>query len=146
ATEQFLRSWGGFASGAGVPSPADKIVGSRMNVQKRQRAATVTVGILDLLANVTDRLFLPSHLDGRPSPPWMTWDAPVRCPVDERKIVICMTGATCKSGDAKAAVSPDDRRHVKVHIIALRRSITCRVAVHASRASDHLCHFVENGT
>jgi hypothetical protein len=145
-SEQLLRSRSRLSPGSGMPSPSDKIVSSCVFVQQCERATAVTIRIFDLLADVVDRLFLPRHFDGSHSPPGVTGYAAIGSPVDEGKVTIRMTRATCKSWDAEAAVSPSDGRHVRVHIIALRWSVACRVAVHASRAPDHLCHFVENGT
>jgi hypothetical protein len=76
-SEQFLRSGGGVASGTGMPSPSDKIIGRCVFVQKSERATTVAIRIFDLLADVVDRLFLPRHFDGSHSPPGVTGDAAV---------------------------------------------------------------------
>jgi hypothetical protein len=66
--EQRLAAGSGLATGARLPSPSLQVIVSVMFVQQRQIAPAVAIAIFELSANLSDRLALPRHLDGRHHP------------------------------------------------------------------------------
>src|SRR6266545_6881353 len=76
--EQRLRAGSWVASGARLPAPRHQIIVRQVLVQQRKIAAAIAIGILDLAANLADRLALPRHLDGsiqRGCPGMLRYDA-----------------------------------------------------------------------
>src|ERR1700691_4202387 len=63
-----LRAWRWFAARPWRPRPADQMVLADMFNEARQRAGAVARGILDLGADLADRLAFPSHLTWREMP------------------------------------------------------------------------------
>src|ERR1700730_13473639 len=63
-----LRSGRGMAAKPGRPGPADQRVAADMMDEIIQRAAAVTFAILDLNADLAERLALPRHLPWREVP------------------------------------------------------------------------------
>jgi hypothetical protein len=103
-------------------------------VQKRQVAAAVSARVLELAANVADRLSLPGHLNGGQSPPWMPRDAAIGRALLQGKVMVRVACAAGISGHAITILSARNRRHMGVQIIGLCGPIARRMAVKAARA------------
>src|SRR4051794_36925706 len=145
-TQLRLRARGRLAAFAGRPAPGDEIVVRQVLVQLRERAPAVAVLILDLLANLADRLPLPCHLERSEAPARMAGDALVgRTGTDEGEVLLGVAGGARESRDAHAAFATPGGRHVFVMIRALQRMFARRMAVHAARMREHFRDLAEQG-
>src|SRR5437868_13294157 len=108
-------------------------------MQLRQRAPAIAVRVLDLLADLPDRFSFPRHLDRRELPARVARYALVaRTSADQREVVLGVTGGAGYAGDAEAVLAAQDRRHVRMLVVALQRPVGSRMAVHAARIGDDL--------
>src|SRR5690242_3791847 len=76
--EELLGSGRGLTTGPGVPAPPDQIIVRHVLAELGQGAMAVAVGILDLPADLAERLALPCHLERGELPPRIAWDACLR--------------------------------------------------------------------
>jgi len=108
-----------------------------MLVQKREVAAAVAVGILDLTANLADRLAFPRHFDRGRHPARMPRYAAIRCALVEREVAVGVTG--------DAWGFPRRHRLMRMLVVALQRTVGRWVTVHAARMRQHLGSLGKNG-
>jgi hypothetical protein len=125
------------AAEPGRPSPADQRVAGHVRQDLLQRPAAVARRILDLRADLADRLILPSHLPGRQVPVRMARHAGG---IEIRALV---AGGAAHRRCAKAIGAAFDRRLMQSACFALERAIADRVAVHAARSHQHFAGFRE---
>jgi len=91
--ELLLIARRGLAPFARRPAPGHQIVVRQMLMQLRERAPAIAVLILDLLADLADRLALPRHLERREAPARMTRNALVgRAGADQREVPLRVAG------------------------------------------------------
>ena len=64
----FLRAGRGLPAGTGRPRPADQMILADMLHKRLQRAAAIPRGVLDLGANLAERLAFPCHFARREMP------------------------------------------------------------------------------
>src|SRR5947209_8315700 len=118
--ELLLRARRGLAAFARRPAPRDQIVVCEMLLQQRERAPAVTRRILDLLADLSERLALPRHLDRREAPARMPGNALVaRAGADQREVLLAVAGRAGQARDADAALAAIGRRYVIMMLRAL---------------------------
>src|SRR5712691_9898947 len=98
-----------------------------MLLDGRERLGAVALRILDLLADLTQRLPLPCHGLRCDMPPWVAWNAGL--------LVVCIlvTGRAAHGDRPLVVGTADHQRRMRMAIIALRRSLTDRMAIHATR-------------
>ena len=108
-------------------------------VQQFEISSTIALRVFDLLADFTDRLSFPSHLDRRKSPARMPGDTLEGHPLADEHVVVSfeMTAAARIARNTTAVRPASGGRRMRVHVVALRGSIACGVAVHATRTHDH---------
>jgi hypothetical protein len=110
-----------------------------MVVQQFEIAATVPVWIFQLLTNLTLRFPLPSHAQRRHIPARVTGDALVGDSLNQPVVFLGMTGL--------AGANPsEDRWHVGMHIISLRRSVPRGMAINAARIGEDFGNFGKQRT
>src|SRR5262249_33149088 len=121
-TKLGLRAGRRDATGAWVPTPTDERIFGHMVDEFIHRLAAVSLGILDLLANLAQRLAHPRHLDRREMPLGMA-----RQP---RRVEVLRPVArrAAHADGAEAVDAANNERQMRMPIIALRGTIACRVA------------------
>jgi hypothetical protein len=120
-TKQRLIAGSGFASRARLPSPSYEVIVCEMFVEQRQIAPAVPIAIFELLANLSDRLALPRHLDGRHHPARMARNALIRRPLMQGEVAVGMAG--------NARHIAQHERLVGMNVIGLGRPITSWMAI-----------------
>src|SRR5439155_27369244 len=107
---------------------------SEMMHDLRDVPAAVARGILDLLADLRERLALPRHLDGR--------EVPLRMARYVRRVEVrhVMAGLASHAWRAMTVGTGHDQRLMRPPRIGLQRAVTRRVTVHAPRMLQHLAH------
>ncbi len=120
------------------PQPTSEIFGHVVD-QFIHRLAAVALGILDLLADLAQRLAEPSHLDGR--------HVPLRVPRDLARIEIrrTMAGGAAHGDSSQAVLAAHDYRLMGMAVLALRGAITGRMAVDAARMLDDPARLSKQG-
>jgi hypothetical protein len=108
-------------------------------MEQRQVASAIAAGILELCADFTHRLSLPCHFDGSEAPAGMTRNALIAGFLHKREVALHVTGAASIPGYAAAVMSAGDRRRVDMLIVALERTVGCRMTTHTARIHYHLC-------
>ena len=99
----------------------------------------VPVGVLDLSADLSERLPGPRHFNGRQVPCWMSRHT---AGIEIGALVACRalhadgTEATCASHHEWL---------VRMSVVPLLRAIAGWVAIHASRMLDYFARFSEEG-
>src|ERR1044071_9317929 len=71
----FLRTGCRLPSRPRIPGPRDKVILGNMLVKQREVAAAVQLHVLDLTADVAERLAFPRHLPGSQPPARMAGNA-----------------------------------------------------------------------
>src|SRR5258708_1389733 len=114
----------GVAIGPRFPGPADEIMVRQMLVQQREITSAVAPRVLDLPADLADRLALPRHLDRRQTPARMSGQALERCLLtgENRDVAVHVAGAAGVAGHPAAVGSARDRARMRVHVVALGRT------------------------
>src|SRR5690242_3808118 len=105
-----------------------------MVMQEFKVAPAVSLRILQLLAYLRDCLSLPGHVNRCQKPPIMTRNAAVRCAFLE---YIVSAGVTAKACSSRSPCG----RIMRMHIVGLCRTIARRMAIDASRMSEHFADF-----
>src|ERR1044072_4450583 len=131
--ELLLVARRGLAAFARRPAPRDQIVLGEMLLQQRERAPAVACRLLELLADLLERVALPCHLDRRELPARMTRNALVGGGADEGEVLLGVAGRAIQSRDAEAHIAARHRRQMLLPGIALQRLIARRMAVHVAR-------------
>jgi len=109
-----------------------------------KRSVSVTLGILQLLANLANAQSNPPHADRRQMPRLMPGNAAFIA--HELDILGAVTRRTMQAWRTETTLVPsDDRRIVGTHIITLPWQITNRMTVHAAWTGDDFRHFIEQG-
>src|SRR5579872_3670256 len=123
---------------AGCPGPADQRVGADVVDEVVQRTSAVALAILDLRADLTERLALPRHLARR--------DVPLRVAGHAARLEVgaLVADRTTHGNGSKPVRAALDRRLVQSGGIALARRIARRMAVGATRVSQHLAELGEH--
>jgi hypothetical protein len=134
-----LRTGSGLTAGTRRPGPTHQMIGADMLHNVIERAAAVARGILDLRANLPDRLAFPAHFARRQMPSRVAGHAA------GIEIRLLMTDRTAQRRKAEAVFTANDRRLMRAAEIALARAIAGRMAVHAARMSEHSGGFGEQG-
>ena len=132
-----LRARRGRAAEAGRPGPADQSVGADVMDEVLQRPVAVARRILDLRADLSERLAFPCHLARREMPFRMTGHAA------GIEVGLLVADRAPHGRKAMAVRAPRDRRLMEAALLALARMIAGRMAVHAARMSEHLAEFGE---
>ena len=139
--------WG--TANSGLPSPADQTVFGEVVEERGHVRAAVAGGVLDLLANLTERAALPGHRSGG--------EVPLRVAGHMRRIVIgrAVAGAAWERRCAVTVGAAHDQRLVRPHSIGLGGTLAGRMAVHAARMlqdfarlleqSQRTCTLIRNG-
>ena len=127
------------AACAGMPAPSYKRILCHVMNEIVHRLAAVALGVLDLFADLAQRLADPRHLDGRQVPFGM---AGRRRGIEVFRPV---AGRAAHADGAEAVDAAHDERQVRVAVVALRRAVARRVAVHAACAGDDLSGLAEEG-
>ena len=127
-----LRAGRWFTAGSGHPRPADQTVLANMFNEALQRSVAVARRILDLGADLADRLAFPSHLARREMP-----DRVARHPPG-LEVCCLMANRTSHRRQAEAVGAPFDRRLMKSRRVALARAVASGVAIETAGAGQHL--------
>jgi hypothetical protein len=101
-----------------------------MIVEERQIPAAVQTRVLDLAANLPDRLALPRHLNRRHGPTRMARNALIGRAFVQGKVAVGMAGHAGKVAARE--------RFVWMNIVGLRGAIASRMAVKATRMRQDL--------
>ena len=142
-TQPLLRSRSGIAPKSWIPSPGDEVIRREVLMEQRQVASAIAAGILELCSDFTHRLSLPCHFDGSEAPAGMTRNALIAGFLHKREVALHVTGAASIPGYAAAVISAGDRRRVDMLIVALERTVGCRMTTHTARIHNHLRGFGE---
>ena len=73
------------------------------------------------------------------APAGMTRNALIAGFLHKREVALHVTGAASIPGYAAAVISAGDRRRVDMLIVALERTVGCRMTTHTARIYYHLC-------
>jgi hypothetical protein len=103
-------------------------------MQEFKVAPAVSLRILELLAYLRDCFSLPGHLDRCQKPPIMTRNAAVRCTFLECIVSAGVAAEACSSRSPRGRI-------MRMHIVGLCRTISRRMAINASRMSEHFADF-----
>ena len=87
---------------------------------------------------------MPSHFDGGETPARMSGYALIGSALLNCEICLAVTLTAGTSRDTHSAFASPSEWDVLMPIVALRRPVGCRMAVHASWAFDHSGHFAKN--
>ena len=134
--ERRLTPGCGFAAGSRLPGPADQRIARRVFHDLVQRPTAVARGIFQLHADVDQRLMLPRHGSRRQVPFGMTRNS------SGMEIRFLVTGRAPHRGDAVAVVAALNRWLMWI-AVALRRTVSVRMAVQTAPMSEHLTRFDE---
>jgi len=134
-----LRAGRGRAAGAGVPPIGDEVVGREVVVDHRELASGVALGVLELAADVADRLAFPRHLARCELPARVARNAAKRRDRAGKEIdrAARMARRARRARNAVAARAALDRRIVPMMIVALERMVAGWMAVRAARRGEH---------
>src|SRR5215472_18184974 len=130
-----LCSWSRLSAIARGPCPADQWVATNVMHEVIQAPAAVAFGILDLRADLAERLAFPTHLARREVPSGLARHA------GRFEIGLQVADRAPHRRKTKTVCAAVDRRLVQAAEIALTRVIAGGVAVHAARMRQHLAHF-----
>ena len=111
------------------------MIGAYMMNDFIERAVAVTLGILDLLAYLPERLVFPAHFGRRQVPDWIAGHAAV---IDIRLLVADRTSQRRKP---EAIFTAEHRRLMRAAQIALARAVAGRMAIRATWMREHLGGF-----
>src|SRR6266853_1933825 len=128
-----------------LPRPGDEWILGHVLMDLREAVSAVARRILDLRADLRQRLALPCHRRGRQPPALIARDARDSLPV-RRDVRFAVARSASQPRYAMAALPGVHRRHVRVQVVALRRLASHRVTVEASRALNHLAGLDEHCT
>ena len=121
------------------PAPRPSRPGGRCRHARRglQRAVAVTRGILELSADLAERLALPTHLARR--------EVPDRIARNTGGLEIggLVTDRAAHGREAKSVGAALDRRLMQPRHIALARAVARRMAIHAARVGQHFAELGE---
>src|SRR6516162_5718631 len=134
-----LRAGRGLTAGARRPGPAHKMIGADMMHNVIERATAVARGILDLRADLSDRLALPTHVARRQMPGGIAGQ------IGRIEIRLLMTDRTSQRRKAEAVFTVIDGRLMQAADVALTRAIAGGMAVHAARVVQHFGGLGEQG-
>src|SRR5712671_5412496 len=127
-----LRAGSRLPAVSGRPGPADQMVLADMLDECFQRPVSIVRGILDLSADLAERLAFPAHF--------------ARCEVPDRvsgdaagiEVGLLVADGAAHGGEAKTIRAALDGRLVKPADVALARIVAGRVAVEAAWMSQNL--------
>ena len=117
------------------PSPAYQMFSLEVVHEVVQRTASVSLGILDLSADLSSRLALPPHFDRR--------EMPARGPGHAARVEIgvLMTDWTTHRREAKTVLTAGDRGLMQPGQITLVRAVADGVTIDATRIGQHFADF-----
>jgi hypothetical protein len=107
------------------------MIGADMTHDAVERPAAVERWILDLHADLRERLAYPSHFPRRKAPGNLAWHPP------RFEIRPLMTDRTAHRRKAKTVAAARDRRLMELARVALARAIPGRVTIHATRMREY---------
>src|SRR5439155_17757447 len=119
-----------------MPAPCDQIIVSEMLVHEFETAATVSLGVLELPANLRDGFSLPSHLDRSDVPSRVPGNTAVRRARVQGIVFVGMAGLA-------NSLSTPNRRQMRMHVICLRRAIAGWVTIYTAWIGEHFGNFRE---
>src|ERR1700736_171587 len=134
-----LRTGSTGATEAGVPCPTDQGVGTDVMDKVFDLPAAVSGGVLDLRADLGERLAFPRHLARR--------DMPFRVARHAAGVEIgaLVTDRTTQGLGAVTVNAARDRRLVQPARVTLVRAVAGRMAIDAARMRQHLADIGEYG-
>ena len=133
----FLRAGRGLPPGAGRPRPADQMILADMFHEGLQRPVAVAGGILDLGADLAERLAFPAHFARR--------EMPDRVSGHRAEVRRLMTDRTAQRRQAEAVGAAFDRRLMQPRHVALARAVAGRMAIETARVGQHFAELGEIG-
>src|SRR5262245_44576543 len=122
---------------SGRPSPTDQVIFADMLDERVHRTVSVARWILDLEANLAERLAFPSH--------FARGEMPDRVAGHAGGVVVGLQVAdrTAHRREAKSVSAALDRRLVEPRHVALARTVAGGMAVQTTRMRQHLAQFRE---
>src|ERR1700733_9236084 len=131
------RGGGGPAAKPGRPGPADQSVAADMMDEVFQRPPAVAFAILDLNANLAERLALPRHLPRREMPFRMSRHAA------GIEIGALVADRAAHRGETMPVHTARDRRLMEPALIPLVRTVAGRMAIDAAWVGQHFSELDE---
>src|SRR5262249_12512141 len=119
------------------PRPADQMVLADMLDERCECSVAIARRILNLRADLAERLAFPSHL--------VRGEMPDRVARNAGRIEVGLQVAdrTAHGRESKSVSPTPDRRLMQPSGVSLTRAVAGRVAVHTARVCQHLAEFRE---
>src|SRR5688572_18463029 len=141
-TELLLRPWRRRPPRTWIPRPSDQGVGAHVMADLRQVTVAVALEVLQLLADLAQRLALPGHRGGGQRPVRVAGNRPHRVAQGHR-VRLAVAAVARHAWQAVIVGTTGHFGHVRMQVIALRGGALHRMAVEAAWMLQHFARLFE---